>query len=277
MKLRQVPAHHGVIWVRQGFRVFWQRPFAFCGLFVIYMIMVQVSALIWPIGSVAACAAIPIASLAFMIATNESLHGRFPTPGVYAQPFRIGRAMAVRQLKLSLLYAAAMLGLMAIAWHIGGDAFNALQDAVAAGTTDPHVLGPLLLAPELQTSIWLMLTGLSMLAVPFWHAPALVHWAAQGVAQSLFSSTLAVWRNKAALALFILTWGATVMAFLIAAQLVFALLGMPQLVVVATMPGLLLFATVYYVSLYFSFTDSFERSAPPPSDDAPPIAHTPLP
>ena len=47
---------------------------------------------------------------------------------------------------------------------------------------------------------------LGLLSVPFWHAPALVHWDAQGAAKSLFFSTIAVWRNKGAFIVYSLAW-----------------------------------------------------------------------
>ena len=44
------------------------------------------------------------------------------------------------------------------------------------------------------------------LSIPFWHAPALVYWGGQGWAKSLFFSTVALWRNKGAFALYGLGW-----------------------------------------------------------------------
>ena len=45
-----------------------------------------------------------------------------------------------------------------------------------------------------------------MLAVPFWHAPALVYWDHHGCAKALFSSTLACWRNRGAFTVYSLVW-----------------------------------------------------------------------
>ena len=56
-----------------------------------------------------------------------------------------------------------------------------------------------------------LLGGLgTLLSIPYWFAPALVHWGGQGVGQSLFSSTLALWRNKGAFTTFMATWVAVV-------------------------------------------------------------------
>ena len=47
---------------------------------------------------------------------------------------------------------------------------------------------------RLQGGMMLRFGLAALLAVPFWHAPALALWAGQGVGQSLISSTLACWR-----------------------------------------------------------------------------------
>jgi len=114
------------------------------------------------------------------------------------------------------------------------------------------------------------LTGL--LSVPFWHAPALVYWDGQRVAQSLFSSTLACWRNRGAFFVYGLAWAAFVMMFGTAASLVFTLIGSPELFAVAAVPISLIITTVFYASLYFTFADSFSAS-----DDTPlsPVTTTP--
>jgi hypothetical protein len=65
---------------------------------------------------------------------------------------------------------------------------------------------------------------MGLLSVPYWHAPALVHWGGQGVAQALFSSTLAL-AQQGAFAFNMLLWGA-LMGVASAVSLVFALIGL---------------------------------------------------
>ena len=103
---------------------------------------------------------------------------------------------------------------------------------------------------------------------------ALVHWGAQGVAQSLFSSTVAMWRNKGAFVVFSLAWLGVVLSLGVAANLIAALLGQAQLVTLLAMPASLLLSTVFYTSLYFTFADCFvdgdeASSSTPPTDAAP--------
>ena len=60
--------------------------------------------------------------------------------------------------------------------------------------------------PRLQLGLLLRIGLAGLLSVPFWHAPALVYWGAQGWAKSLFFSTVAIWRNKGAFAVYGLGW-----------------------------------------------------------------------
>jgi hypothetical protein len=93
--------------------------------------------------------------------------------------------------------------------------------------------------------------------VPFWHAPALVHWGAQGVGQALFSSTLAVWRSRGAFLVYMIVWFLLVMGVGVLSALLFGLLGMRELGSLVAMPAGLFFSTLFYVSLIFTFNDSF--------------------
>jgi uncharacterized membrane protein YhdT len=117
-----------------------------------------------------------------------------------------------------------------------------------------------------------------VLTVPFWHAPALVHWGGQAVGQALFSSTLAVWRAKGAFAVYLLGWFGSVVLFALGSALLLGLLGLPQWAGLVGVPAGLVFSAVFYVSLLFTFNDSFggspvqalaaETNPPPPTDQA---------
>jgi hypothetical protein len=259
MKLKLVPARQGMLWVRQGLSVFFQRPVAFCLLLFLYML----------VGPVFAFAVAPLVSLGFMIATRQALEGRFPLPGVFIEPLRAGSARRWAQLKLGFSYA---LGIALVLWlgdAIGGRAFDALREAMSAGKTTPQEMEPLLSNPDLQLAWLLVLTGIGLLAVPFWHAPALVHWAGHGAGKAMFFSTVACWRNKGALAVYMLGWGAVTMLFALLSSIILALLGAAQLAFVAMMPAMLMLSAAFYASLYFTFADSFEPVAMPELQETP--------
>jgi len=248
MRLKLIPARQGALWVRQGLRIFFRRPLAFCMLFLIYML----------IGPVVMFAVAPLATVAFMIATRQALQGRAPMPSVYIEPLQVSRAQRWAQLQLGIGYA---IGIALVFWlgdAVGGRAFDALREAVAAGKSSPQELEPLLSDPDLQLGWLLLAGGLALLSVPFWHAPALVHWGAHPAAKALFFSTVACWRNKWAFAVYSLGWGAVIIVFAMISTTVFALLGMPQVAFAAVTPAMLMLSAAFYASLYFTFADSFE-------------------
>ena len=107
--------------------------------------------------------------------------------------------------------------------------------------------------------------------MPFWHAPALVHWGGQPWARSLFFSTVAIWRNKGAFAVYGLAWMVLWLAVLVLVSLGVGLLGPQRFTLVAT-PLTLIFSTVFYASLWFTFSDCFAAPETAEAVEATPTA-----
>ena len=272
--LKTVPARRGSAWARHGFAVFFKRPMVFAALFAVFMFMVFALALLPWVGSLLLLALLPMVTLVFMLATKAALAGELPTPAALAQPLRMDRPRRLAMLKLGAIYAAATFAILALSDFVDGGAFDALMEALPNVQTKPAVFNAALADPRLSQGL-LIRTGLTaLLAVPFWHAPALVYWGGQGCAQSLFSSTLACWRNKGAFIVYLLSWVAAVMLFATLGSMVFSLIGQLPLFALAATPFSLLLTTVFYASLYFTFADCFEAvvpSAPPAPADPPPF------
>ncbi|PTT86764.1 hypothetical protein DBR42_13050, partial [Pelomonas sp. HMWF004] len=213
------------------------------------------------IGPLLAFASLPLLSLGFMLATHLGLQKKMPTASVFIAPLKLTAERRRSQLILCGSYAGAALLVSLLAdWVDGGStrdlqrlvAENADADTIANAATDPRLF-------------WGMATRLGLLgllSVPYWHAPALVHWGGQGGAQALFSSTLALWRNKAAFGLNALLWAGLLMGVAGVVSLAFGLFGLSQFSPVVLMATGLLLSTVFYASLYFSFVDCFMFGAP---------------
>lgn len=269
MKLQTVPAREGMRWARQGLQVVIARPLSFMGLFgVVLLGMLFVQILGW-IGSLLLWACLPLITLGFMIATRQVVQ-QGGTPGfqVFVAPLRVepGRTRAMWQ--LGALYALAMLFVIVVHGWIDDGRMAALQVAATSGNNTPETIGPLVADPRLQGGLLWFAVAASLLSVPFWHAPALVHWGGHTTAKALFSSTVACWRNKGAFLMYALTGVAAVTAFALVSSLVFALLGAPNLAAVVMMPAVLFFTVVFYASLYFTYAGCFEQ-APTPDTDTP--------
>jgi len=261
MKLQIVPARQGVLWVQRGFGVFFRRPLAFAALFVSFMFFGLVALLVPYVGPVVMLASLPLVSLAFMLATQRTLQGEFPGPGVFIAPLRVNRERSLALFKLGLAYATASLAIIVLSDAIDGGKFEALQDALAAGNEEAPAIAARLSDAQLQIGLLVRFGLATLLSLPFWHAPALVHWGAQSVGKSLFFSTMACWRNLGAFSVYALAWGGVTLVFGLLANLLAALLPDGQLIALAAVPAALLFSTVFYASLYFTFSDCFANEA----------------
>jgi hypothetical protein len=271
MKLQLIPAPQGAQWVRQAFVLFFKQPLGFAGLFATFMVALLVFSMLPMLGSILLLAAMPLVSLGFMIATRKALDGQFPTPKVYIEPLRASKSRRVALIQLGLLYALSTALILWLSAVIDGGALDrlmrALSSTTAAGDTAAQAqkIAELIADPRLQLGLFMRLGLSALLSVPFWHAPALVHWGDQGAGKALFFSLMACWKNKGAFTVYGLAWAGVVLVFALLANVVMALLGQASLVALAAMPASLIFSTVFYVSLYFTFADCFDTR---PSDPA---------
>ena len=261
LHLQRVPAQNGRLWIRHGFKVFQRQPLALAGLLGIFLFVGFVAMLIPGIGVMLTMAALPLLSLGFMLATHLVLQKKMPTAAVFVAPLKLTPERRRSQLLLGLGYAVAVVAIGLLADWVDGGSTRDLQKLIAENA-DNEAIAQAALDPRLFWGVATRLGLMTLLSVPYWHAPALVHWGGQGVAQALFSSTLALWRNKGAFSLNALIWSGLLMAVAGVVSLLFNLLGLAQFATAALMATGLLMSTVFYASLYFSFVDCFMFGAP---------------
>jgi hypothetical protein len=266
IRITDAPSRQGLVWVSRAFGLFLKHPLGFSLLFLAFLVAAMVLLVLPYVGALLLLAALPLLTLGFMSATRAALAGQPVHVGQLVEPLFGPRAEPARRavlLRLCLLYAASTALVMLLADGVDGGAFERLQ-VLLAGPRDEAVnreIDTLLSDPRLSRGLAIRFGLSALLSIPFWHAPPLVAWHGQGVAQSLFSSTLAVWRNKGAFTLYFAAWTAAVVLFGLASGVLFSLLGAPQLLAVAALPAGLMFSTAFYVSLYFTFADSFREAA----------------
>lgn len=259
LTLRVVPARQGVAWVKEGLAAFMSKPLAMAGLLALLMFAALVLVLVPLIGPVLLLGALPWVTVAFMLATQAVCNGQFPMPTLALLPWRTDRTRRIALLQLGFGYALASFIAMAISDAADGGAFEQLQEALAQGPEGAEQVAALLGEGRLAAGGLLRLLLALLVAIPFWHAPALVHWGGQSAMQALFSSTLAVWRNRGAFVVYAAVWMGLLVGFAMAVNLLGLLLGTPALLSVVMTPAGLLFATVFYASLWFTFLDNFSR------------------
>lgn len=261
MKLHLVPARHGALWVRRGFAAFFKRPLVFAALFSGVMFVGLIALLLPFVGEFLLLAAMPLVSLGFMVATRRVTLGTLPGPGVFIEPLAGSRSKRMALVQMGVIYAIATYLIMVLSAVADGGRFAALQDAIASGKSDAAGIAELLSDAQLQFGLLLRFGLASLLSLPFWHAPALVHWGDQGIGKAFFFSTMACWRNIGAFSVYALAWGGVILAFGVVANILSALLQDSQIIALATVPVGLLISTVFYASLYFTFADCFAPDA----------------
>jgi hypothetical protein len=260
LQLRTVPAPRGLQWLRDGWRVFGRKPLAFTGLFAMFLFAALVAMLIPWIGPLLLLASMPLLTLGFMIATREALADRFATPVVFVVPLRGQTQRRTALLKLGVGYAIATVVIIVLADLVDGGVFAELQAQLASRDQDSARIDELLADPRLQTGLIVRFGLAGLLSVPYWHAPALAYWGGQPAAQSLFSSTVAIWRNRGAFAMYFAGWIALIAGFALLTGVLFGMFGMRQAIAVLALPAGLTFSAAFYASLWFTFVDCFADS-----------------
>jgi hypothetical protein len=274
LQLKTVSLGHGPRWVADGFRAFGRRPLALGLLFLVFLAASALVAAVLPfVGGLLQLMALPLLSLGYMVATQSALLGGPVHPGQFVEPLRTDPRRRRALLVLCLTYGLLAFALLLLCSWVSNDALTRLQLLFAKGDTTRAQIDALLEEPGVTRAAWL-LGGLgTVLSIPYWFSPALVHWGGQGVGQSLFSSTLALWRNKGAFTTFMATWVAVVAVTSVLLSMLLAALGAARIAGLMLMPLALLFSTVFYVSQLFAFNDNFggaaaaadEPTGPPPT------------
>lgn len=269
LSLKTVHPSRGAAWVIGGFTLFARRPLGFTGLFVVFLFAALIALFVPLVGGVLQMAMLPLLSLGFMVASRAAQRGEPVTPAHLVEPLAGDAARRRSLLVLCALYAAGAIGVLLLADAVSAGKLAELQTLLASGRAEPKEIDAMAADRGVFLGTIALLAGGALLAVPFWHAPALVHWGGQGAGQALFSSTLAVWRAKGAFLAYGLAWLAVILTFGLGSAIVLGLIGAGTLAAMLALPAGLLFSTVFYVSLIHSFDDSFGdgdgSGEPPPS------------
>ena len=276
IRLRSLPAAAGLSWIRQGFRTFWRRPLGFCGLWLFVVACVGMTMVVSPLAALVILPLLPMISLGFMLGTEDVLNDLPLRASLFWAPLTISPSGRRALLNIGLVYLAASVGLALFAdWLDGGEATRWMETLMTPRTDGkmPEVppISNLGLAVLLLKSL-----SLALVSIPLWHAPALVHWGRQGVAQAMFSSLVSIWHTRAAFGVYLAGWIAVGLAFTMVIGVLASLFGAAPMVL-AVFTGLVMLTATFYVSIWFGFQDTFEITSSTPfrtvmADGEPPAA-----
>lgn len=254
LTLNTPPAAAGFQWFKAGLREVFAQPLGYAGLFALFMFGALVLSLLPAVGGLLLMMAMPLLSLAFVMAAAGTRRDLPVRAAVLLAPWRSGPIERRRRLfLLCLSYAMAMSLMLWLSQVVDGGRFDEWVTMTAEGKsgTDEWIA----LAEDsavMQGALMRLLLG-SLISLLYWHAPPLVQWADQGVAQALFSSALALWRSRAAFFVYNACWVLISIPVLLL-QTVAPALGL------LTLPLWLLLTTAFYASLYASFVDTFSAT-----------------
>ena len=252
MKLNIVPASTGIQWVKLGFRTFLKQPLALVALAFMYSAFAVTLLLVPLAGPFLASALAPIVMLGRMAATRGAESSGFPMPTVLFTAFHANRERVRAMLVLGAIYAACTLGIALF------------SEMVVPVPVEGKSTAEIVQSDEFGFSV--ILTALLYLPVSlaFWHAPALVHWHGVPPVKSLFFSFVACLRNARAFLVYALAWAGIIVAIVIASAIAAAV--SPWLSGVVFGAASTIATIAFYISIYFTFRDSFLEEEDPPGD-----------
>lgn len=262
IRLRSPSAVAGLHWIRRGFRTFWRRPLGFFGLYL-FVVACLFIAVLSPLALLILIVLLPMLSLGFMLATEDVLNDLPLRPSVFWTPLVMTRQARRALLTIGLVYVATSIAIALLADSIDGGEARRWAEKLMTPRTDGQMpeVPPL---SALGGAVLLFKSfGVALVSIPLWHAPALVHWGRQGVAQAMFSSVVAIWRTRAAFATFILGWITVAVGFGMLIVVLAAALGAAA-VSLAAFTCLVALTATFYVSIWFGFVDTFEITSPVP-------------
>jgi hypothetical protein len=267
LTLKTVPAGHGSRWIGDAFRLFGRRPLAFTAMAFVFSGAAILAQLLPLLGTLLPLMALPLLTLGFMVAGQSALLDGPVHPRQFIEPLRTDPVRRRALIKLCVSYGVAMVLVLLLADLLSDHAWVRFQALAAKGGEMPT--GELeTLMPNLVTAL-LVMGGLgTLVSVPYWHAPALVHWGGQGARHALFSSTLAVWRNKGAFFVYMAGWFGLLLLFGVLSSVLLQVLGLQDWAGGLVTPAVLVLSAVFYISVLFTFNDSF-GGPPTPAGDEP--------
>lgn len=258
LSLKSVEPSRGVRWIVDAWRLFLRRPLAFSGLLAAWVLGGMVLSTLLPVvGSVVMLMSPPLFSLGFMIAGQSVLLDGPVHPRQFVEPLLGDKRRRKAMLVLCVVYAAAMTLVTVVAMQMADESLSRLAQQPAGSSLPREEIVALLTSSDMTLASLFFLVTMSALSAPFWHAPALVHWGGHSAAQALFSSLLAVWRNKWAFAVYFSMFTAAGLAGLfvlsaLATALLPVWLALALLALAWASAG-----AVFYLSVLFTFNDSF--------------------
>lgn len=257
MQVERRPAAAGWQWIREGFGLLRKQPLPLLSITLLYLLLLTLPSILPEVGGFLPLLLTPILAVGLMSALMAAEQGRVPPPRLLLQGFRADQRRALKPLLvLGGLNLIATLGALLIASLI--DDGTLMRLVTGRLERDDPGLG--------EVDLLLAAGGFLVLYTPLqmalWFAPLFVAWHRLAPVQAMFYSLVAVWRNRAAFAVYALAWLGIGLAISLAIQLIARTLDPgPLLLSLVLSPLSLAMLAALYASTWISYRDTI-REAP---------------
>lgn len=195
-----LPPNAGWGWIIQGYALFRRQPLAMIFWSTLTSFLINLGSAIPILGQIMLVSLTPLLTFLTLCACRHLSLGQRMLPGMWLQPLQTpGTTGTLLRLGLAYLGCTFLAALVAIMPFMSqlldtmGAQAQPDYEALAAAMTRPMIV---------FGSFYVLLSAL------FWHAPALMGWHHLPLRRALFYSMVACWRNKWAIALYVISWAA---------------------------------------------------------------------
>ena len=253
MKILALPAREGLVWIRDGLRLFGRHPLALPGAVATGLLLVWLPSMLPWVGPGVAAVITPLASLGLMAACRAAAAGLIPRVAVYVEA--LGDPQVRRQLlTLGLINAAIVLPLIAVGKLTGLD--RAIEIVQPPGQQPAFDVHPGLLAARIVVSTPVLMA--------MWLAPPLIAWQGLPAAKAMFYSFFACWRNRRPMLVLIgVSLGAGSLAIVIAALVVDALVRDPSAAALLIAPLYLVLMSIVQGAVFRMYSAIVQQGTEP--------------
>jgi hypothetical protein len=262
MRIKTLPANTGTQWLRQAFALLKKQPLRVATAVIIFFSITVLISGIAQVGPLISLALSPILGLCLCSFFRVIDNNQAPTLKDFFAPWRMPSSVVVQLLVVGVIHALGCLLLLYLTSLVDGGIFMKMIRGTIK-LNDPALKEPALMWGALSFTV---------LLVPFqaalWYAPQFIGWHQLGIAQSLFYSFVAVWRNRGAFFNFAAAWiflsFCTLIAYTVLGSILVALVGKPGAAMAGLIqvPGSIFLSTMAYGAFWYSYSDILVKQAP---------------
>jgi hypothetical protein len=255
MQINELPSKQGGQWVRDGLGYVKAQPLPMLSMTFLYLMCLIIPSMLPGLGYVAPLIVSPILTVGLVHCARAVDQKQMAKPSLLFAAFRDGEGKAWKPLLLMGIVNAVFtaIALMAASVIDDGTLWKLVTGALKSDDPALKDVGSLMLGFATFLFIYIPLQ------MTMWFSPMFVAWHKMGVLQALFSSFIAVLRNKKAFLRYGLSWFSLMVMISLIINVVGAITKSPMLVALVTLPLSTLAMAAIYSSFWPTYRDVFNE------------------